>query len=100
MKALITTSYRSYKMLIVYSKNHCPFCDKAKHLLKTKNIAYKEIKIDEDLDAREWLIAQGHRTAPQIYKGEELFVEGGYQGLVKLSDEELFNKLGESNVSN
>ena len=87
-------------MLTVYSKNHCPFCDKAKHLLKTKNIAYEEIKIDEDQEAREWLIGQGHRTAPQIYKGSELFVEGGYQGLAKLSDEELFNKLGESNVSN
>jgi hypothetical protein len=46
------------------------------------------------------LIAQGHRAAPQIYLGDELFVEGGYQGLVKLSDEELFNKLGDSNVSN
>jgi hypothetical protein len=33
------------------------------------------------------LIGQGHRTAPQIYKGSELFVEGGYQGLAKLSDE-------------
>ena len=86
-------------MLTVYSKNYCPFCDKAKHLLKTKNIAYEEIKIDEDLEAREWLIGQGHRTAPQIYKGDELFVEGGYQGLAKLTDEELFNKLGESNVS-
>jgi len=88
-------NYRSYKMLTVYSKNYCLFCDKAKHLLKTKNIAYKEIKIDEDPDAREWLIAQGHRTAPQIYKGDELFVEGGYQGLAKLTDEELFNKIGE-----
>ena len=92
-------NYRSYKMLTVYSKNYCPFCDKAKHLLKTKNVAYEEIKIDEDPDAREWLIAQGHRTAPQIYKGDELFVEGGYQGLAKLTDEELFNKLGESNAS-
>ena len=90
--------YRSYKMLTVYSKNNCPFCDKAKYLLKTKNVAYKEVKIDEDSEAREWLIAQGHRTAPQIYKGDELFVEGGYQGLVKLSDEELFNKLGEVNA--
>lgn len=100
MKVLITMNYRSYKMLTVYSKNNCPFCDKAKYLLKNKNIAFKELKIDENPEAREWLIAQGHRTAPQIYKGDELFVEGGYQGLVKLSDEELFNKLGESNVSN
>jgi glutaredoxin len=95
---LSMTIYRSYKMLTVYSKNYCPFCDKAKHLLKTKNVAYTEINIDEDQESREWLIGQGHRTAPQIYKGEELFVEGGYQGLARLTDEELFNKLGEVNA--
>ena len=87
-------------MLTVYSKNNCPFCEKAKHLLTTKGIEFKTVMIDEDLEAREWLIGQGHRSAPQIYLGDELFVEGGYQGLVKLSDEELFNKLGDSNVSN
>ena len=87
-------------MLIVYSKNNCPFCDKAKYLLKTKNIDFTEVKIDEDVEAREWLIAQGHRTAPQIYYGTELFVEGGYQGLAKLSDEELHKRLGDSIVSN
>ena len=61
-------------MLTVYSKNYCPFCDKAKHLLKTNGFAFEEIKIDEDPEAREWLIAQGHRTAPQIYLGQRLFV--------------------------
>jgi thioredoxin reductase (NADPH) len=85
-------------MLTVYSKNNCPFCEKAKHLLTTKGIEFKTVMIDEDQDARDWLIGQGHRSAPQIYKGDELFVEGGYQGLVKLSDEELFNKLGEVNA--
>jgi len=87
-------------MLTVYSKNYCPFCDKAKHLLKTKNIAYTEIKIDEDQEAREWLIAQGHRTAPQIYLGETLFVEGGYQGLEKLTVEQIQERIGALSVSN
>jgi glutaredoxin len=91
-------TYRSYKMLTVYSKNNCPFCEKAKHLLATKGIEFKTVMIDEVPDARDWLISQGHRSAPQIYKNDELFVEGGYQGLVKLSDEELFNKLGEINA--
>jgi len=81
-------------MLTVYSKNHCPFCDKAKHLLTTKNIPFSVVNIDEDPDAREWLIGQGHRTAPQLYIGEQLFVEGGYQGLAKLSDQELQERLG------
>ena len=87
-------------MLTVYSKNHCPFCDKAKHLLTTKGIKYTEVKIDEDSEAREWLIGQGHRTAPQIYLGDQLFVEGGYQGLAKLSDEEINQKLGDSIANN
>lgn len=80
-------------MLKVYSKNNCPQCEQTKHLLTTKGITYKEIKIDEDQDAREWLIAQGHRTAPQLYLGESLLVAGGYQGLAKLSDEELCARL-------
>jgi glutaredoxin len=82
-------------MLTVYSKNNCPFCDKAKHLLKTKGIDYQEVKIDENDEAREWLLEQNHRTVPQLYLGETLFVEGGYQGLAKLSDEEINQKLGE-----
>lgn len=85
-------------MLTVYSKNNCPFCEKAKYLLDTKGIEYKIVMIDEVPDARDWLIAQGHRSAPQIYNGDVLFVEGGYQGLAKLSDQELFNKLGEVNA--
>ena len=80
-------------MLQIYSKSHCPQCDKAKVLLNQKNIAYEEIKIDEDLTARQFLIAAGHRAVPQIYKDSRIFVEGGYSGLVKLSDEEFKQRL-------
>ena len=85
-------------MLTVYSKNNCPFCDKAKHLLKTNGFAYEEIKIDEDPEAREWLISQGHRTAPQIYLGETIFVEGGYQGLARLNAEQIQERIGATNA--
>jgi glutaredoxin 3 len=87
-------------MLTVYSKNNCPFCEQAKALLTKKNINYDVVKIDENHEAREWLLEQQHRTVPQIYLNGNLFVEGGYQGLAKLSDEELFNKLGDAHVSN
>jgi len=81
-------------MLIVYSKSNCPFCVKAKHLLTTKNIEFKTVNIEEDLNSREWLIAQGHRAVPQIYKDDQLFVEGGYQGLIKLTEQQFKEKLG------
>lgn len=80
-------------MLTVYSKNHCPFCDMTKRLLESKNINYVEVKIDENTDARDFILGEGHRTVPQIYLHNELFVKGGYQGLAKLTDEELMNKL-------
>ena len=81
-------------MLIVYSKSNCPFCVKAKHLLTTKNIEFKTVNIEEDLNSREWLIAQGHKAVPQIYKDDQLFVEGGYQGLIKLTEQQFKEKLG------
>ena len=79
-------------MITIYSKNNCPFCDKAKGLLKLKNIEYTEIKVDEVPEAHEFIMAEGHRTVPQIYQNGKLLVEGGYQGLAKQSPE-FFNQL-------
>jgi glutaredoxin 3 len=70
-------------MIVVYSKNNCPFCVQAKNLLKNKGIQFEEIKIDEDQSAKEFILAQGHRTVPQIYKNGDLLIEGGYQGLAR-----------------
>ena len=81
-------------MLTVYSKKHCPFCDQAKALLKRKDIQFEEVKIDENPTAREFIMEQGHRTVPQIYHQGKLFVEGGFQGLSKLSTDEIRTRLG------
>jgi glutaredoxin 3 len=70
-------------MVTVYSKNNCPFCVQAKNLLKLKGIDFQEVKIDEDSDAKEFVLSEGHRTVPQIYKDGRVLVEGGYQGLAK-----------------
>lgn len=81
-------------MLTVYSKNNCPFCDQAKGLLKLKGIQFEEIKVDEVPTAREFIVNEGHRTVPQIYKDGVLFVQGGYQGLARLTESELKEKAG------
>ena len=81
-------------MLTVYSKNNCPFCVQAKNLLTLKGIEYEEIKIDESPEAREFVLSEGHRTVPQIYKDGTLFVQGGYQGLSKLTESELKERAG------
>lgn len=78
-------------MLTIYSKKNCQFCDKAIALLELKNVQYTVVKIDEDDAARDFVLGEGHRSVPQIYKDGKLFVEGGFQGLQKLTDEELLN---------
>ena len=82
-------------MLKVYSKSNCPFCDRAKHLLTQKGIVYEEVRVDLDPDAREFIMQSGHRTVPQIYLGDQVFVEGGYQGLARL-DDSAFQQLKET----
>jgi glutaredoxin len=58
-----------------------------------KKIPFREVNIQEDDAARERMLAMGLRTVPQIFVGDELFVEGGYSGLIKLSDSDLQLKL-------
>lgn len=53
----------------------------AKGLLNNRGIDYTEINIEENSEAYDFLISEGHRTMPQFYKDGELFVEGGFQGL-------------------
>jgi glutaredoxin len=80
-------------MLTVYSKNNCPYCVNAKNYLTQNNIAFEEINIEQQPEARTMLMESGHRTLPQIYQGNKLFVEGGWQGLSKLTAEQILTRL-------
>lgn len=80
--------------LRVYSKENCPFCDRAKNLLRLKNIPFEEVRVDLDPAAKEFIVSKGHRTVPQIYLNEQLFVENGYNGLSQMT-EAAFNQLKE-----
>lgn len=79
-------------MITVYSKPQCPFCDRAKQLLESRGVEYTVIDVSETPGAREYLVAQGLRSVPQIYRGTTL-IPGGYQGLAGLSEEEFNNKV-------
>lgn len=79
--------------LTVYSKTVCPFCVNAKNYLKAKNIEFDEINIEQDEQAREFILSKGHRTVPQIYYNGDLFVEGGFQGLSKLTEADIRERM-------
>ncbi len=78
-------------MITVYSKNNCPFCDRAVALLESKGIPFKTIKMEDQPDAREFLMDQGLRSVPQIFK-DGVLLPGGYQGLAG-KDETFFETL-------
>ena len=57
------------KKIEIYTTNYCPFCVKAKSLLKKKNIEFFEIDVSNDVALREKMIilSNGARSVPQIF---------------------------------
>jgi len=52
-------------------------------------IEHNIVKIDEDTTAEEFVVSNGHRSVPQLYINETLFVEGGLDGLMTMSKEDI-----------
>lgn len=66
--------------VIVYTKDYCPYCDRAKALLEQKGQEYQEIKMSTSSDDFINLAQKtGMRTMPQIFVNDELI--GGYTEL-------------------
>ena len=80
-------------MLTIYSKTVCPYCVNAKNYLKAKNVPFREVNIEQDPEAREFITAQGLRTVPQIFMNGKIFVEGGWAGLSKMTGEDILNEI-------
>lgn len=54
---------------IVWTKENCPYCVKAKHMLRTKGIKFEERNLSNGEWSREQLLeaAPNARTVPQIW---------------------------------
>lgn len=66
--------------IIIYSKDVCPYCVRAKMLLDRKGATYQEIKVTT-AEIMEEVIAKsgGRRTVPQIFIGNKHI--GGFDDL-------------------
>ncbi len=71
-------------MIEIYSKEWCPYCFKAKALLKSKDLDYTLLDITSDKKLEDEMIERSHRrTVPQIFiDGESI---GGYDDLSRLN---------------
>lgn len=56
----------------VYTTTYCGYCTAAKrYLTDVKGVAYEEIDVTRDPEARRWLTeATGRHTVPQIFVGD------------------------------
>ena len=71
----------------IYTKAFCPYCWRAKQLLESKGVEYREIPVDYGGEAREMMVhrAKGRTTVPQIFIDEASI--GGYTELRALADQ-------------
>jgi glutaredoxin 3 len=68
----------------IYTKSTCPYCIRAKRLLDSKAIQYKETSVDLGGTARQEMLARanGRTTVPQIFIGGQHI--GGCDDLMAL----------------
>lgn len=68
----------------IYTKQWCPYCAKAKALLKSKELTYRELDITSDTERGEEMVERSQRrTVPQIFiEGQSV---GGYDDLAHLN---------------
>ena len=81
------------KKIEIYTTNYCPFCVKAKLLLKKKNIKFTEIDVSNDQELREKMttMTNGARSVPQIF-ADNVHI-GDCDKIYKLDQEKKLDKL-------
>ena len=78
---------------IIYSKDHCPYCDRAKNLFQSKNQPFEEVCFNENNmeDFKKLQEKTGMRTVPQIFIDDVLI--GGFQELSEIDRQGQLDKL-------
>ena len=69
--------------VVMYTTAVCPYCVAAKNFLKSRGLAWDEIRVDTDIEARRRMMDMARRSSvPQIFiNGNHV---GGYDELVAL----------------
>ncbi len=80
--------------VIMYSTRFCPYCMRARSLLKKKGVEYTEISVGRDRELWDEMEQRsGRNTVPQIFINDESV--GGYDDIAALDRQgELDQKLG------
>lgn len=79
--------------VVIYTKDYCPYCTKAKQLLTIKKANFKEIDVTNSADLQQEMLSKsnGHKTVPQIHINGKFI--GGCDDLYALNDKGELDKL-------
>ena len=70
-------------VITLYTSASCGYCVAAKNFLKSRGLAWKEVRIDLDAGERERMVALARRTSvPQIFVGQTHV--GGYDDMMAM----------------
>jgi glutaredoxin 3 len=70
------------KKVFIYTTDYCPYCVKAKGLLKQLGIDFEEVDASDSQQIREDLVVatSGRKTVPQIFIGGDMKSYSHYVG--------------------
>ncbi|GIS45217.1 MAG: glutaredoxin [Actinomycetota bacterium] len=73
--------------VLIYTKDNCIWCDRAKILLDSKKISYNEIDLSDDSERLKFYekIGDNVKTVPQVFIDDKRI--GGFQDLKVFLDE-------------
>ena len=58
-------------VIVMYTTNWCPYCERARRMLRSKGAAFEEIDVESAAEKRAEMISRsGRRTVPQIFIGD------------------------------
>jgi glutaredoxin 3 len=57
--------------VVLYTTNWCPYCERARRLLRDKGAAFTEIDVEARPENRAEMVARsGRRSVPQVFIGD------------------------------
>lgn len=79
--------------IVIYTKDYCPYCVKAKKLLEIKKQDFDEIDVTNDTSLQEEMVKKsgGRKTVPQIFINDKHI--GGCDDLYALNEKGELDRL-------
>lgn len=63
-------------MVKVYTTNSCPWCVKAKNYLKSKEVDFEELNVQDDMDARQEMVVKSKQMGVPVLDIEGTIIVG------------------------